>query len=444
MWFWNDLSKDLQRKKMHIRYVFAVIVILTSIQAKEHVLTIDLLIKAALEHSPDIDIGRFDFKSAQQRAKYTEGFYLPRVDIDLSGGKQYAKMKNSSTNNTDLLTGTLGASQLLYDFGKTAGRVAGSASDVLSFQAQMQQLISDKILYVKQNYYDILKTKSIIDVQRTNVKLQQQQLHRAQKYLLSGIKTIIDVSDAKVKLEQAQLDLQNAQYELEIQRAKLEEILGYVPYNGDYHVYSKKLSLPNVSHTLPRVKTSVYRLQSFAYEHRYVLQSSKHIVSGAKANVQAEEGEYAPTIRLNGQYNKQHVDTNALAFSPEEQGQVTVTMNWNLFSGFQTDASVQEAKINLLKASSQVQSVKLAIKRQVLESHISLRRSEDNVKLSENIAHASYQKFQQAQRRYENDLSDYVELQDAQQGYIKSLSDLVTAYYDYFIAMAQLDHAIGK
>ena len=429
---------------MFIRYLFTAILLLASIQAKDHVLTIDALIKAALEHSPDIDISRFDFKSAQQRAKYTQGFYLPRLDMDLHGGKQHAKMKNSTTSNSDILAGTLGASQLLYDFGKTAGRVASSESDVLSFQAQMQQVVSDKILDVKQSYYDILKTKSIIDVQRTNVKLQQQQLHRAQKYLLSGIKTIIDVSDAKVQLEQAQLDLQNARYELEIQRAKLEEILGYVPYSGDYSVYSKKLSLPNVSHTLPLVKTSLYRLQSFAYEHRYVLQSSKYIVSGAKANVEAEKGEYAPTITLNGQYNKQHIDENALAFSPEEQGQVTVTMNWNLFSGFQTDASVQAAKINVLKASSQVQSIKLAIKRQVMESHISLRRNKNNVNLSENIAHASYQKFQQAQKRYENDLSDYVELQEAQQGYIKSLSDLVTAYYDYFIAMAQLDHAIGK
>lgn len=429
---------------MFTRYLFVGILLFSSLQAKNHVLTIDSLIKIALEHSPDIDISRFDFKSAQQRAKYTEGFYLPRLDMDLQGGKQNIVFKDSSKQNADILAGTLGASQLLYDFGKTAGRVASSKSEVLSLQAQMQQVISDKILDVKQNYYDILKSKSIIDVQRKNVKLQQQQLYRAQKYLVSGIKTIIDVSDAKVQLEQAQLDLQNAQYELELQRARLEETLGFVPYKGDYSVYSKKLSLPKVSKTLPQIKTSVYRLQSFAYEHRYVLESSKYIVSGAKANVEAEKGEYAPTLTLNGQYSKQHVDENALAFSPEEQGQVTVNMNWNLFSGFQTDASVQEAKINVLKASSQVQSVKLAIKRQVLEAHISLRRNKDNVRLSESIAHASHQKFQQAQKRYENDLSDYVELQDAQQGYIKSLSDLVTAYYDYFIAMAQLDHAIGK
>jgi len=73
-----------------------------------------------------------------------------------------------------------------------------------------------------------------------------------------------------------------------------------------------------------------------------------------------------------------------------------------------------------------------------------VRRSKDNVKLYESISKASLKKFEQAQKRYENELSDYVELQDAQQGYIESLSDLETAYYDYYIAIAQLDHAIGR
>jgi outer membrane protein len=429
---------------MKIKFFLVGLLILTTLEAKTHSLTIDKLVKIALEHSPDIDMGRFDFTSAQERTKFSEGFYLPRLDLDLSAGKQRTGLQNSSAQSSDILTGTIGASQLLYDFGKTAGRVSGSYEEALSLQAQLQQIISDKILSVKQNYYAILKTKSIIDVQRQNVKLQKQQLKRAQKYLVAGIKTIIDVSDAKVQVEQAQLDLLNAQFELELQRAQLEETLGFVPYEGEYVLYSKKLPLPHVSHKLPLVNTSLKRLETFAYTHRYVLQSSQHIVRGAKSNVQTQKGEYAPIISLKGQYARQHVDSVLSAIIPSEQGQITVNLSWNLFSGHQTDASVQEAKINVLKASSQVQSVRLAIKRQVLESHISLRKNKENVKLSENIAKVSYKKFNQAQKRYENDLSDYVELQDAQQGYIQSLSNLVEAYYDYFIALAQLDHAIGK
>jgi len=210
------------------------------------------------------------------------GSYLPRLDVEVSSGKQYAKLRHQSGGNIDTLKGSLGASQLLYDFGKTAGRVMGSTQEALALEAQMQQIISDKIFLVKQSYYDILKTKSIIDVQVKNVTLQKQQLKRAQKYLEAGIKTIIDVSDAQVQVEQAQLDLKNAQYDLELKRAVLEEILGYVPYHGHYVVYSQKLNMQDISKTLPRVKTSLHQLELYAYKHRYVLSASEYYVRGAE------------------------------------------------------------------------------------------------------------------------------------------------------------------
>jgi len=429
---------------MNIKILMLSVCFCVAVEAKPTVLTIDSLVEIALEHSPDIDIKRFDFGAAQARNKAAQGLYLPRVDLDASTGKQYSKLKSQPSGTVDVLRGTVGASQLLYDFGKTSGGITGSAQEALALEAQMQQVISDKIFLVKQKYYEILKIKSNMDVQRKNVKLQKQQLHRAQRYLHAGIKTIIDVSDAQVQLEQAELDLKNIAYALELNKAQLEEVLGTVPYEGDYVVYSPKLGLKNLSQYLPSIATSLDELESYAYRHRYVLESSEYYVKGAQANVDVSQSEYYPVLTLQGSYTAQEVDKSMVAFSAERQGQVAVNMTWNLFSGYQTDASVQEAKIGVLKAHAQVDSIKLSIKREVLEAHITVRQSKDNVRLTEKIATASLQKFTQAKKRYENELSDYVELQDAQQGYIKSLSDVVNSYYDYFIAMAQLDHAIGK
>ncbi len=429
---------------MHIKYLLTILLLLTSLEAKPKVLTLDNLVKIALQHSPDIDISRFNFQKAQERAAFSQGYYLPSLDLHLSGGRQKNEFKDYNNQYAHILLGSIGASQLLYDFGKTSGKVDSSINETLALQAQMQQVISDKILNIKQNYYDILKTKSIIDVQYKNVKLQKQQLWRAKKYLLAGIRTIIDVTNAKVQLEQAQLDLLNAKFKLELQRAKLEETLGMMPYDGKYKLFSKKLSLPKISNTLPLMKTSLHQLEEFAYRHRYVLQSSQYSVSSARSHVKTKRGDYAPTITLNGEYTTQYVDHSIRLFTPENQAKVTVNMNWNLYRGFQTNANVQESKVAVLQASSRVQSVRLAVKLEVVEAHISLRRNKNNVKLSESISKSSSQKFLQAKKRYENGISDYIELQDAQQGYIKSLSDLVNTYYDYFIAMAQLDNAIGK
>jgi outer membrane protein len=370
------------------------------------------------------------------------------LDLGAAAGGLGMDFKGQDNLNGTTLLGSLSASQLIYDFGKASGRIDASDAEANAFQASMNQFISNKILLIKARYYDVLKMRSLIQVNKKNIELQKSQLRRAQRYYDSGIKTIIDVSDATVRLTQAELELNNSEYELKLRRAILEQTMGYVPYNGNYKLYHRKLDLPNVSRHLPQISTSLSQLEGFAYDHRYELKSSKYLVESSKSIVESEKGGYLPTLSLRGDYTAQNVDQDFIGMTPERQWQAGVDLQWNLFAGKQTDASVQEAKISALKAASHVDEVRLLIKRQVIESSLGVQRTKDSVTLSESIAKASkkkfIQKFIQAQKRYENDLSDYIELQEAQQGYIHSLGELVNAYYDYYIAIAQLDFAVGR
>jgi len=412
--------------------------------AKSQTLTINKAIEIGLKHSPDVDISRFDFKRAIERNKFQEGYYLPRVDLGAIAGRTGSDFDQQGNLNAALLVGTLSASQLLYDFGKTSGKIDASSEEAKALEANMNQVISLKILNIKARYYDALKMKSIIQVAKKNIELQKGQLRRAQRYYDNGIKTIIDVSDAQVRLTKAKLDLSNSEYELKLRRALLEEEMGYAPHSGNYVLYYRKLDLPNVSQKLPRIRTSLRTLEKFAYAHRYELKSSQYLVKSSQALVESEKGGYLPTLSLRGDYTAQDVDNVFASTLPERQWQAGIDVKWNLFAGRQTDASVQEAKISALKAASQVDNVRLLIKRQVIESSLGVKKTKDAVMLSESIANASEKKYFQAKKRYENDLSDYIELQEAQQSYIQSLGALVTSYYDYYISIAQLDFSVGR
>jgi len=431
--------------KHTLKGIFVVLMMGTVfLDAKSHTLTIDRAIEIGLEYSPDVDISRFDFKKAMERNKFQKGYYLPRLDLGAGAGREGSSFEQQGNASTSVLMGNLNASQLLYDFGKTSGRIAASKEEALALEASMNQVISTKILQIKKRYYDALKMKSIISVAKKNIALQKGQLRRAQRYYENGIKTIIDVSDAQVRLTKAKLDLSNSKYELKLRKALLEEEIGYAPYSGNYVLYHKKLDLSNISQKLPRVNTSFSTLEKFAYDHRFELKSSRFYVKSSQALIKSEKGGYLPTLSLQGDYTGQKVDDVFASTVPKSQWQGGVEVTWNLFAGGQTDASVQEAKISTLKAASKVDNVRLLIKRQVIESSLGVRRTKDSVVLSESIAKASEKKYLQAKKRYENDLSDYIELQEAQQGYIQSLGDLVSAYYDYYISIAQLDFAVGR
>ncbi len=407
-------------------------------------LTVDNLIELALTNSPDINISRSNFQAAEQRTKYATGNYLPRLDAIANGGAQGSKLKNESYDNTDVFSGTLSASQLLFDFGKTTGDIGAFSEEANASNATLHQVISNKIFNVKQDYFRLLRVRSLIRVNEENVDLNEKQLHRSKRYFEAGIRTKVDVTDAQVRLIEAQLDLQNVKYDLQLSHVALEKTVGIMPYAGSYTVYEKELKLPYLYDTLPLVEHALIDLEKYAYEHRYELKQYGHLIKSAKSRVTSVQGDYYPALYVKGDYMMQNVDDATALVTPEQQWQAMINLEWNLFAGLQTKASSQEARINVNKVSSEFANTKLAIKQETDNAYISVFKNKDAVKLSESLVEAASEKFGQVQKRYEHGLSDYIELQEARQGYINAQSSLVITYYDYYIAMAELDRAVGR
>lgn len=431
------------RKKLI--YLLGVALVLTTKVSAQKV-SVDDAIMIALTHSPDINISKLDLEGAKARETLQKGDYLPRIDLGVVGGKDKLKVGSYNIDGSGFV-GKISASQLLYDFGRTGGKITASTKERLAYAAKLKQSVAKKILEVKTSYYNILKAKSIIDVNKKDLTLQQEQLRRAKRYYETGIRTIIDVSDAQVRLTQAKLALNNARYDLKLQLAVFEQVLGYLPQDGSYvfGYETREWLKDDCKKDLPKVSQDLQHYIDFAYAHRHEIMQMQYLCESASASVRSYKGEYFPQLYLAGQYTKidsKQTDANALQL--DHKWQAGVVLDWNIYGGNKTDASVKAAKVLQMQRQSQLAKLKLRIKREVVHSFLNMRKTEDAIILSEDVARASLQKFNQAQKRYEYGLSDYIELQDARQGYIQSLNDLVIAYYDHFIALAQLDYAIGK
>lgn len=409
-------------------------------------LKLDDLIQKALLNSPDLNITKASFNIATQRSNESDADYLPRVDAIGSAGVMGLTPVSGSNESGSLLSGQLSASQLIYDFGKTGGNMEAFASDANASFALYQQSISDKIYEVKAAYYQLLTQQSLIRVQQENLSLNRQQLIRSQRYFDAGIRTKIDVSDANVKLIQAKLDLQNVLYDLRTAYVNLDNVIGVINDTTENNVYMPKLDIKNISQQLPEQNVSIEELKSFAYKHRQELLGQTQKIKSAQGFVRSASGNYYPGLYASGNYQLTKLDDaiSAAAFTPEQQWQATIDLKWNLFEGFKTDAQTQQAEITLLQAMAQYDALKLTVRKETENANIYVLKARDNVTLSESLSLAAKEKFDQSQQRYEHGLSDYIELQEARQDYINSLSVLVTNFYNYYIALANLDRVIGR
>lgn len=413
-------------------------------QADTTLYTIDSMIEKALVSSPDLNISRDNVEIAKRRTDQATANYLPQVDLYGSAGVVGVKAAIGEDEG-QLITGKITASQLIYDFGKTGGRIALYAEETNASFALYNQDIANKIYSVKNAYYDLLRRESLINVYQENIRLTEQQLNRASRYFDAGIKTKIDVVDAQVRLIEAQLDLENAKYDVKLAYIALDRSIGNIDETVNGRVYLPDLNISDDLYaSLPREKMSLDELVEFAYRHRQELQSYSHRIKSAQNRVRQERGDYFPGLYLGGDYQYSDVEESVQTYIPEQQWNANVNLKWNLFGGLRTLAKTEEAKVALLQEHSKYDEARLRIRQEASNADIGLLKSDANVKLSEALAKAAKEKFDQAQKRYENGLSDYIELQEARQSYINANAKLVSNYYDYFIALAALDRAIGR
>ncbi|MDQ7061466.1 MAG: TolC family protein [Sulfurimonas sp.] len=414
-----------------------------SLDAGTH-LTLDDLILKALENAPDLKISTGNFEASKSRVNAADANYLPRVNLHLSAGK------NARTNvpaqemiSDNLLLGNLSLKQILYDFGKTN-------SNSKSFQYESDALfelnkknVSDKIRDVKFAYYTVLQALALINVQKENVKLNEAQLYRATRYFEAGIRTKIDISDAKVELIKAKLDLKTAQYDLKLAYASLDEVIGFKAIVNDYTVYSQDLVLESLFDSIGDYTLNLEDSINHAYENRNDLKSDSFRVEQSKAQKSLAKSAYYPELYFGADYTKQRVEKFQSSI-PKDQWSASVNLDWNIYEGGATDAIAEEKRIALEVSKFAYSKASLVIKKETTEAYLNVYKAKDTVELSQSLVEVSDEKFNQASKRYEHGLSDYIELQQSRQGYIDAKASLVVNYYNYYQAIAYLDNAIGR
>ena len=425
--------------------VLTLAVLLTNLNATE-VYTVDDLIVQALQHSPDLHLSANDYAASQSRLKQANAGYLPQVDLSLSGGKggkSNIPLNPDKMLNDTLLSGSLSLQQLVYDFGKTNSISNNVKYESEGFANTYEQLISDKKRDVKSAYFNVLQKIALIKVNQENLKLNKAQLYRSQKYFEAGIRTKIDVSDARVELIKSKLNLNKSQYNLKLAYAFLDKNIGYEKIHNDYQVYTKDLDLTNLYSSIKNYSLTLDESVIFAYKNRYEIKKQQSLLEVAKADVMGATAEYYPSLYFNAKYTKQHLDTYKTTV-PKDQWQALLNLDVNLYKGGASDANREEKNINLQKASTNIAYTKLLIKTEVTEAYINVEKAKDSVELSQSLLEVSHEKFEQASKRYEHGLSDFIELQQARQGYIDAMSSLIVDYYSYYDSVAHLDNAIGR
>jgi outer membrane protein TolC len=175
-----------------------------------------------------------------------------------------------------------------------------------------------------------------------------------------------------------------------------------------------------------------------AFEHRPDLLSLQKQKESAREYIKAQRRAHYPTFA--GFAQGTYVGTG---FPLGHGWTAGVNMSLPLFQGFLTSHRVAEAKAGLLVVTGRERDLKQTIVLELEQGYLALRDASERIESSEIAVKQARENLELANERYAAGLAIGVEVTDAIGTYANAQFQNIAARYDYRVAQARIDKAIG-
>jgi len=405
-------------------------------------LNLERCIDIAQKMHPDINAAANTVKAGESRIGQAKANYYPQIDWSSS----YSRIKSASSSSRfsssssgvsfgraneayDQYSTGFNLSQTIYDFGKTPTQVKIQKFNLNASRSDLENVSELVIFTVKQNYYGVLQSKRNRTVAEESVKQFQQHLDQAKGFYEVGTKPKFDVTKAEVDLGNAKLNMILADNAYRIAVVNLNNAMG-VPNAPDYTI-EDNLSFRAYPMTLEAALSK-------AYQTRPDLQSIVAKRQAAESSIDLAKTGYYPVVTGNAAYS-----WSGERFPLDHGWNIGAALSFPLFSGFLTRHQVDEAKANLNVLKANEESVKQTVLLDVQQSYLNLKAAEERVPTAKLNVDQAQENLDIANGRYAAGVGNPIEVTDAEVSMITAKTSYIQALYDYKVAQASLEKAMG-
>lgn len=435
--------------------------------AQQVPLTLERAVDMALEQSRDVREAELGVESARRKvreawgsvfpqlnasAMYTRnlsvpGSFLPRIFFDPDAGPDELVMVKFGSDNA--WNFQLRADQPLFRAAAFIG--VGAAERFESLQREvLRGRTQGVVTRVRIAFYDALLAEESVRLTENTVERIRRTLDEMQRMERAGIASSYDVLRLEVELANVEPALRRARNAASAARRALAVELGL--RDLDAVVIEGSLLGTEPDSLAPVVVAAANGNGSpvqDAVRQRTEVRQLELTESLRRSELRAQQSEYLPEVTLFGTYsiNAQQSGSPVFFGSSDAQRsygrQVGIMVSMPLFSGMQRPQRIAQQQLLIRQLQTQ---------RDLLEDQVEhqVRTFSDQVDESRQRAAAQRLAVRQAQRGYEiatvqyrEGISSALELTDAESALRQSEFNYAEAVYDYLVARARLEDALG-
>lgn len=314
-------------------------------------------------------------------------------------------------------------------------RLAELGIDSARFERVQEK--NDLYLAVKQAYYGILNREKSLNVARTTVKSLQSHLEVTNNFYSVGMVPKSDVLEAEVELAQAIQSQTVYEHELVIYKARLNNLIRQ-PVTAEIKVVD---SLKH--HKFPLTQRQCLDI---SVTERPEIKLLRTAAESRRQDIIVARSQLYPEVSLSTT-NTRMGDRPEVAGGPgldRSEWGIAAVANLNFWEWGRSMADIQVSKTSLNKALNDFSDMEEAVQLQVSEAYQQLLSAEKNIGVSAKAITAAAEDLRMITERYQDQVSTSTDVLDAQTRYSQAQYDHYAALYNFNLAWATLEQAIGR
>jgi outer membrane protein len=375
--------------------------------------------------------------------------YRPRVTANAFGGEQQlysnSRVVTSTTppnapaayfvqkgSNAPFGTGVT-ATQTLYNGFQTANRTRQAESSVFAARETLRQTEQSVLLNAVTAYMNLLRDTAILDLQRRNVEVLQEQLRQTRDRFNVGEVTRTDVAQSESSLAAGRSQVLSAEATYKASLATYRQVIGVDPGKLSPGTPVDRFSPHNLNDSVAAGTTQNPQVTTAQYN-----------VDVAQLAVKVAEGALYPTLSVQGNFQKNWMSQQSLtgidSYSASVLGQLSVP----IYQGGAEYSAIRQAKETLGQRRIDFDTTRDSVRQSVVQSWGQVEATKANIEATQAQVQASEIALNGVREEARVGQRTTLDVLNAQQTLVNARVSLVTAQHDRVVASYTLLSAVGR
>lgn len=323
----------------------------------------------------------------------------------------------------------------LFTGGKLVSGFKQAEYNRLATEESVRQSRQETIYNVKRAFYGYLLAQQSVEVSREAVGLAEKYLQNVRHLFEVGLASRFDLLRAEVQVANLKPQLLRAQNQVELATVNLKTLLG-LDLSQEIEVKGELTFRPyelNEKALMEQALLSRPELNQLRYQRQM---AGELIKLARSADL--------PTIAIGGSYNFWGNYLNFKRGNWQSYYSFNLVLNIPIFNGFSSSAQVAKSQAMLHSLELTEKGMMELVKAEIKQAWLNLEQAKETLLSQGKNVEQAQESVRLAELNYNEGLATFLDVSAAQVALTQARTNYSQALFDYVMALAQLEKAVGK